>query len=1133
MIRLHLLRELVSGTRHLRLLAILAAVVMSGEVRAQDDFPVEPVVANASEEGVAAMASIKMPPSVKAELVASEPDVANIVAFTIDDQGRIFVCETFRQEQGVTDNRSHDENWVDHDLAALTVEDRIAYHKELLPDQAREYRRQDDRIRMLQDTNGDGRVDTSNVFANCFNEIEDGTGAGVLVMGDRVFFTCIPHLWSLRDTSGDGQANERISLQDGFGVRVAFRGHDMHGLVRGPDGRIYFSIGDRGYHLETAEGKTFANPESGAVFRCQPDGSGLEVVATGLRNPQELAFDNFGNLFTGDNNSDSGDRARWVYILPSSDSGWRMSYQYLSDRGPFNREKIWHPFHQEQPVFIVPPITNIGDGPSGVEYYPGTGFAGGFENHFFMCDFRGGTAQSGIRSFRMEPKGAFYELVDSKEPVWQVLATDIKFGPDGYLYVSDWVNGWVGEGKGRIYRLLDENLKNSNTILDVRDRLAADITNIESKDLLEWLGHIDQRVRLKAQWSLAERNEATALSEVAIHGESQFKRLHAIWGLWQIGLKNDDSAIEKTIELLLGDEDPEVRAQSIRVVGELTLNSMQSHVVAAIQDKNPRVQMMAGLALANLPTSPQSINSLVDLLEKNDNQDPALRHAAIMGLTAAEPKTLVELAKNNESIAMRRATVVVLRKLNSELVAEFLNDRESIVADEAARAVYDLPLVEALPQLAQAVFAFPAATEYTRRAMNACYRVGGTENVRRLCDLALDETFSNEQRVAAIRLIGQWSQAKTRDAVIGMWRPIAAKNAEEAQLILVENLSRLLGIGQSAELKSAVVEALRNLDVKSSEVTGLIARIAADVQQPTSLRRVSLLALDAIEPQHSEPLAIEFLKDTEPQMRIAARQILADRRPEIVVEHLVELLGTADSEERKSAFAALAKINHPKAVEAFEKQLTMLAAGEVPADTRLDLRMAIRAQKESSENLFEQLDEYESRLTQGTLTERYVDSTFGGNAEKGRKLFFERTQLSCLRCHRIGEDGGNVGPNLSGIGLKRTREFLLQSIVEPNAQITEKFGTVVILDDSGLTVTGILHMENKDAVRLITAEGEFVTVAQDAIVERRTGESAMPKNLIESLDDSELRDLVEYLTTLKSEPQPDVESLEIEGQSDK
>ena len=200
---------------------------------------------------------------------------------------------------------------------------------------------------MLEDTDGDHVADRSTVFADGFNHFEDGTGAGILVRGNQAYYTCIPKLWLLTDDDGDGRADERQALQDGYGVRVAFRGHDSHGLIIGPDGRLYFSIGDRGYNIDT-DGKNWKDAESGAVFRCELDGSNLEVFATGLRNPQELAFDDYGYLFTGDNNSDSGDKARWVNVMEGGDSGWRMMYQYLPDRGPFNREKIWYRIRQRR-----------------------------------------------------------------------------------------------------------------------------------------------------------------------------------------------------------------------------------------------------------------------------------------------------------------------------------------------------------------------------------------------------------------------------------------------------------------------------------------------------------------------------------------------------------------------------------------------------------------------------------------------------------------------------------------------------------------------------------------------------------------------------------------------------------------
>jgi quinoprotein glucose dehydrogenase len=195
-------------------------------------------------------------------------------------------------------------------------------------------------------------------------------------------------------------------------VKTSLSGHDLHGLAHGPDGKVYFSMGDRGYNVTTREGKHLVppiDPGRGAVFRMNPDGSGLEVFAEGLRNPQELAFDDYGNLFTGDNNGDGGDKARIVYVVEGGDSGWAMPYQTLVGdylRGQWNAEKLWHLQHETQPAWIVPPIGHLANGPSGLAYYPGLGLPERFAGRFFLCDYRYQPSKSQIWSFGVEPAGA-------------------------------------------------------------------------------------------------------------------------------------------------------------------------------------------------------------------------------------------------------------------------------------------------------------------------------------------------------------------------------------------------------------------------------------------------------------------------------------------------------------------------------------------------------------------------------------------------------------------------------------------------------------------------------------------------------------------------------------------------------
>ena len=192
-------------------------------------------------------------------------------------------------------------------------------------------------------------------------------------------------------------------------------------------------------------------PDEGCVLRCDPDGKNMEIVHRGLRNPQELAFDDYGNLFTYDNNCDSGDSARWVQITEGGDSGWRCGYQYgthmhtaavpQGNRGPWNAEKLWHLQHEGQPAYIVPPLAHFGNGPSGLTHYPGVGLNDKYKDHFFACDFTSNAGSSVIWSLSVKPLGASFEVSKSEAFVRGMVPTDCDFGPDGAFYWSDWTGG--------------------------------------------------------------------------------------------------------------------------------------------------------------------------------------------------------------------------------------------------------------------------------------------------------------------------------------------------------------------------------------------------------------------------------------------------------------------------------------------------------------------------------------------------------------------------------------------------------------------------------------------------------------------------------------------------------------------
>ncbi len=1100
------------------LVMAFALIVLNFQESKAVDFkqpePLDPQIAEASSEAAESMLGIRIPEGWEIQLFAAEPDVANIVAFDVDNRGRVFVCESFRQNRGVTDNRGHDQQWVLADLAAETVQDRIDYHKRLLGEAAVTYAQHDDRIRRLEDSDGDGKADRSYVFANGFNRIEEGTGAGVLARGSDVYFTCIPKLWKLTDKDDDGHADERTVLSDGYGVRVAFRGHDMHGLLIGPDGRLYFSIGDRGYHITTEDGRVLANPNSGAVFRCELDGSGLEVFANGMRNPQELAFNDLGDLFSVDNNSDSGDMARVIQILEGGDSGWRMHYQYLPDRGPFNREKIWEPFHQEQPAYIVPPIANLTDGPSGLAYYPGTGFGAQLKDTFLICDFRGGPANSGVRSFKLDTDGAFYKLVEDSDPIWTVLATDLAFGPDGAIYISDWVDGWDGLGKGRMYRLTDPQHRDTAVVKEVKALLEGDWSLQTNAQLLETLGHIDRRVRFESQWELARRGEADLLVGVANDSQSDWiARLHAVWGADQVARLDDDKKDQVLTSLrgLLEADDAILRAAAAKVAGERLDGEAVSGLRKLLRDDSARVRYFAAMSLGKLKDV-ESFPAVVALLKANENTDPAIRHAGVSYLASlGDPAKVAELKTDADS-SVRRAAVVALRRLRSGELTEFLADASPLVALEAARAIHDTPVPVAMDSLAAMIDGTSQDPEWIRRVLNANYRLGTPASAVQLAEYAARVSAPPDMRIEALDMLASWAQPDPRDRVLNAYRPLPSREAGHAAEALSPQIDGLMASEDAVREKSIEVASILGIQ----KIVPLLFQRVSDAQQSPTIRAASLTALSRLDPAKAVAFSrkVKMLPATE--LLPAALRVLATFDARASLPKFIEATQSRSMEVRQLGWDIVVKSDSAEALAIIIGGVQAYLDGTLPSDVHLNVLEG--ATGKLDDKLQQALVEHLQTQAASEPLAQWMICLDGGNESRGSKLFFGKTELSCVRCHKVDRAGGEVGPNLTVIGKDKDRRYLLESICLPNSQVAKGFETAVVANDSGQVFTGIVKSENDDFLELIQNDGSQKQIAIDDIVARRKGKSSMPDDLVKLMTPRELRDLVAYLASLKVDP---------------
>ncbi|HVL14792.1 MAG TPA: PQQ-dependent sugar dehydrogenase, partial [Gemmata sp.] len=595
---------------------------------------------------------------------------------------------------------------------------------------------------------------------------------------------------------------------------VQFLGHDLHGLRMGPDGKLYFSIGDRGFNVTTKEKKQLLYPNQGAVLRCDPDGSNLEVVHAGLRNPQEIAFDDYGNLFTYDNNSDSGDRARWVHIVEGGDSGWRGGFQYgtqyhtpgvpQGNRGAWNVEKLWLPQHEGQPAWIVPPLLNFGNGPAGITHFPGVGLSDKYKDHFFACDFTSNANNSVIWTLAVKPKGASFEVV--KEPkafVRGMVPTDCEFGPDGAFYWSDWVGGWSPPGKGRIFRVTDPEAMKNPAVEEAKKLLAEGFARKTDRELANLLFHPHQQVRTEAHIAMAEKTYdmmfARLLRDFRNSKErvNQIAKLHAIWGLGVYDRVHPGkwTGWGVLVQVLIEDVDPVIRAAALKTLSSLApipaqvpaaLNEEwkfgRANLAKLVADPDVRIQAEAAVLYGKIGRSLVSAMTetdwtfytpLFDLLAANADKDPYLRHAAVMGLVHAAPNPIdlwnvwTQAKAKYDTTAVRMGVLLALRKHKHEKVAEFLKDDDARIVAEAARAVYDVRIEvagESLAKLAEKT-GQPDAVAY--RALAANYTLGTPEAAARVAKLAGRASEPDHTRAFALKLLGDWTKPPRRDPITG------------------------------------------------------------------------------------------------------------------------------------------------------------------------------------------------------------------------------------------------------------------------------------------------------------------------------------------------------------------------------
>ena len=1068
-------------------------------------------------------------------LWASDSLAPDPVAMSIDDYGDIYLTRTNRQKNSEFDIRGF-RHWMTPSISLQSVEDRRAFlHetfateksdenkwlKDLNKDSIHDWRDltvEKDEVWKLEDQNGNGTADIATRILQDFNEEVSDVAGAILVRKKDMFVGIAPDMWRITDEDGDGVMTDKTSISHGYGIHIGFGGHGMSGAIEGPDGRIYWGIGDIGANITTADGKNHKYSNEGVIVRSDPDGSNFEVFAAGLRNTHEFVFDEYGNIISSDNDGDHrGESERLVHIVEGSDAGWRSNWQYGKYTDPKNNgynvwmdEKLYVPHWEGQAAYIIPPIMNFHNGPTGMAYNPGTALGREWKNKFFLVEFVGNPSRSHIWSFDLKPKGASFDLKSEQDILSGILPTGIRFAPNGALYIADWVNGWNTKNYGRVWKLdVTDNKNDLKSERKETERLMTLAYEDQNGDqLTQLLSYPDMRIRQKAQFELVNRGKKglKALIRATEQKESQIARIHGIWGIGQLARINLEQG--EALLNLLTDGDSEIAAQAAKTLGDVRFKEAGQKLIPLLHHENARVRFYAAEALGRI-LEKDAVDPLLAMLKENNDQDLYLRHAGVLALSRiGEVAPIVALA-SNDSRSLRIAAVLVLRRLKNDQIAVFLKDKDEYIVAEAARAINDdLSIENALPALADLLNEERFTSEpLLRRSINAALRVGREKDLDQLIGFAKRPGVSNTLRSEALATIGTWASPSVLDRVDGRYRGEIERDTQMVRQKIKKYIPDFLA-DKDPEILVAAAKTLGALGIldHNSQLAGIMKN-----HKSPQVRAAMLSALGELHYARMEEAMTIGMQDNDQHVRTVALGLVT--RLNIPKERLNNIVApifrSGTLVEQQKMLSVLGEMPLEKNKEVLASLIKQAQAGKIPNGVLLDLTEAVEAT--GSEELIAELGRSTS---EGDGSDAYAETLNGGNRWAGYQYFNNNSAGQCVRCHSVGGQGGTVGPALDNIGNILSREQILESLINPSSRLAPGYGMVTITFKDGHVATGILEKETEDQLILRTSDAEPLIIASSRISKRQNMASGMPP-MGTVMSKREIRDVIEFLANMK------------------
>ena len=922
-----------------------------------------------------------------------------------------------------------------------------------------------DQVIVVEDSDHDGVADRHQVFAD--NLL---IPTGVLPGDGGVYVANSTELIHLTDTDGDGRADQRRTILSGFGTEDTH--HLLHTLRWAPDGWMHLNQSIYIHsHVETPHG--VQRLDGGGIWRFDPGTSQLEIFCKGFVNPWGHVIDAYGQSLVTDGAYFEGIN----YAFPEA-------------------------------VFVTSPgatrwLTGLNPGSPkhcGLEMISGDAMPKEMQGRLVTNDFR----SHRVCLFEIARQGSGYrsaqlpELIRTEHVAFRPI--DVKMGPDGAIYVADWYNPIIQHGEvdfrdprrdtehGRIWRI---SAKGKRPLTPPRyDRLSEPGLCQLLRDSALW-------VRQFARMELAARAKSKrdpALDDFVASAKSPEERsLRQLEQLWVTLCAREINS--DLIDRLRKDDEPRVRALAVRIVSRLRgeLPKAIDWLTDATTDSDDQVVLEAVTGLGQMQTL-AGVNSLLNVAAR-PSQDQFLKFALWNAVRSTESIWLDALQNNKLPV---RDDLPKLRLL-----------ADAATQSDIARPLFDLLRGGELAEVTKG------------SVVDLIAEKAAPDGLGELLDWSL-APGSNLPLTSS----GSYLESLVRITQSRNLKP------ERCEKLVEQSLIRQLAVrvsGEEATLSSqfvaTLVDAVGAWQCDSSAATVIEWLERSEQAAAPALNARGLQALGRL----SSPVARGYVRRqstsaTQAAQRAAALNALNNFDSAAAAQGTLNLLRSLPPNDWSAGeSAATGLVSRAAGIEALRQALDR--AGEEPwsADGARVLIAAVRNAAAGDESLLAKVlsvtrfDALGWKWSEAWSKEIIEKAMTRGDAARG-EVVYRDTKLQCVRCHAIGPSGSAIGPNLVSLGGSSPPEYILQSLIEPNAKLKEGFQTLSVLTDDGRVISGLQKSRSDTQLQLLLADGNLQTIAADSIESVQNGRSLMPAGLVDMLKEQELVDLTRFLIELGKSP---------------